>query len=150
LLAAEREDVQQLSRSVVNELERNVLAMLLAGDHPSLTVLREQFAVVEVEAREFSGVGFFTELRVPPSAPRLEGRPRLIIGDVHAEVSGLEHPVGFLLFVSDGALDMLECFIYDDQWPTHAPTLMRAYYVHTGERGEVVETPSRDLQSAFR
>jgi hypothetical protein len=134
----------------VNELERNVLAMLLAGDHPVLAVLREQFAVVDVESREFSGAGFFTELRVPPSARRLEGHPRLIIGDVYAEVSGLERPVGFLLFVSGGALDMLECFIHDDQWPTPPPTLVRAYYVRTRERSEVVEAPSRDLQSVFR
>ena len=133
--------------SVVNELERKALEMLLAGDHPSLVVLREQLAVVDVQDREFSGVGFFTELRVPPSAARLDGRPRLIIGDVYAEVSGLEHPVGFLLFVSEGALDMLECFIHDDQWPASEPTLVRAYYVRTG--AEVVETPCRDLQAAF-
>jgi len=134
---------------VVNELEQTILTMLLAGEHPLLAVLREQLAVVEVENREFSGVGFFTELRVPPAAPRWDGAPRLIIGDVYAEMTGFTQPVGFLLFVNDGALDMLECFIHDDQWPTTEPALVRAYYVRTSEKSEVVETPLRDLHSAI-
>jgi hypothetical protein len=124
--------------------------MLLAGDHVSLVVLRQQLVVAEVEAREFSGAGFFTKLRVPSSASRLEGGPRMVIGDVYAEVSGLAHPVGFLLFVSHGALDMLECFLHDEPWPAQPPTLVRAYYVHRGEGAQVVETPDRDLQWALR
>jgi len=140
----------RLRGSVVNEIEQEVLRMLVAGDDASLAVLRRQLAFAEVESRDFSGVGFFTQLRVPESTPRLDGRPRLIIGDVYAEVSGLEHAVGFLLFISEGALDMLECFIHDDRWPTSSPTLLRAYYVHTHEgSSEVVETRDRDLQWAF-
>jgi hypothetical protein len=125
--------------------------MLLAGDNAALAVLRQQFAVVEVERREFSGVGFFTYFRVPASTLRLDGRTRMVIGDVYAEVTCLDHVVGFLLFVCDGALDMLECFIHDDQWPASPPSLLRAYYVHTREGGsELVETPGRDLLWAFR
>jgi hypothetical protein len=130
----------------MNELEHEIAQMLLAGDHALLTILRRQLEVVELESREFSGVGFFTYLRVPASAPRLEGRPRLVIGDVYAKLSGLDHEVGFLLFISDGALNMLECFIHDDQWPTSPPALLRAYYVHTREDScQIMETPQRDL-----
>jgi hypothetical protein len=134
----------------MNEIERKALEMLLAGDHPSLAVLREQLALADVAGRRFSGVGFFTELRVPPSARRLDDVPRLIIHDVYAEVSGLEHPVGFLLFITDGVLDTLECFIHDDQWPSSPPSLVRAYYVRTGERYEAIETADRDLSKAFK
>jgi hypothetical protein len=124
--------------------------MLLAGDKASLDLLRHQLAVVEVAEREFSGAGSFTYLRVPASAPRLDGRSSLVIGDVYADVTGLKHAVGFLLFVSDGALDMLECFIHDEQWPASSPTLLRAYYVHAREgSSEVIETPERDLLWAF-
>ena len=124
--------------------------MLLAGDNADLALLRQQLAVVEVGGREFSGAGFFTQLRVPVSAPRLEGTTRLVIGDVYAEVTGLDHVVGFLLFISDGVLDMLECFIYDDEWPASPTSLLRAYYVHQREgSSELVETPSRDLAWTF-
>lgn len=135
----------------MNELEREVLRMLLAGEHDALIVLRQQLAIAQVEGREFSGTGFVTQFRAPASTVRLDGRPRLVIGDVYAEVSGLEHAIGFLLFVSDGALDALECFIHDDQWPDSLPTLIRAYYVHTfAGSSDVFEVAFRDLNWAFK
>lgn len=63
----------------MNELEREVLRMLLAGDIAALGLLRAQLAVAEVERRMFSGAGFFTFLRLPPSTPRLDGGSRLVI-----------------------------------------------------------------------
>ena len=70
----------------------------------------------------------------------------MVIGDVSAEVIGLEHPAGFLLFVDDGALNFLECYIVDDQFPEPA-TLRRLYYVHPVTPGDIgiVETKERDL-----
>lgn len=94
-----------------------------------------------------SGAGFFTQLSVPFDVPRLlPGPKRMVIGDVYAEVAGLEHPVGFLLFVDDGALNFLECFIVDDWWP-ESPALRRPYYVHPVAPGNasLVETRKRDL-----
>jgi hypothetical protein len=74
----------------------------------------------------------------------------MVIGDVYAEVTGLEHPVGFLLFVDDGALNFLECFIVDDRWP-ETPTLRRPYYVHPATPGSasLVEIEERDLAWAL-
>lgn len=134
----------------MNEVERNVLQMLLAGDDARLKVLRHQLKVAEVLERDFSGAGFFTTLRVHASAPRLEGHPRLIIGDVQAELTGLIQPVGFLLFVNDGALDFLECFA-GGEWPASPPTILRTYYVHAREgEFDLYETPERDLRWAFK
>ena len=107
--------------------------------------------VAVVARREFSGVGFFTYLSVPAELPRAKGCARLVLGDVYAEVAGLQHSAGFLLFVTDGALDVLECFIVDDQWPEIA-TLRRLYYVHPPTPGgsSLVETKERDLKWALR
>lgn len=117
---------------------------LLRGDHPVLATLRDQFAGATVAAREFTGVGFFTRFDVPLTAPRLPSPQRLVLSDVHAEVSGLQHGAGFALFVKNGALDMLECFIYEDAWPPDA-RLLRVYYVQPREPGgaALIETSER-------
>ena len=135
---------------MLNEIETTAMDMLLAGEHPALKVLRDQLAVAEVADREFSGAGFFVDFRVPASSPRVD-KGRLVIGDVYAELTGLEHDAGFLLFVTDGALDMLECFIVDDRWPSE-PELVRAYYVRRdeGESSALIETNIRDLETAFK
>ena len=92
----------------MNEMERRASEMLLAGEDPLLSVLRAQLHAAAVDRREFSGVGFFTYLSVPTELPRAKGCVRLVLGDLYAEVTGLEHAAGFLLFVTDGALDFLE------------------------------------------
>jgi hypothetical protein len=40
-----------------------------------------------------------------------------VISDVGAEIEGVRHGVGFVLFIQDGRLDCLEGFTYDDPWP---------------------------------
>lgn len=133
---------------MLNEIETTAIDMLLAGEHPVLAVLRDQLAVAEVADREFSGAGFFVHFRVPASSQRVD-EGRLVIGDVYAELTGLEHEAGFLLFVSDGVLDNLECFIADDRWPAE-PELVRAYYVRREGSGNLIETNIRDLRTALK
>jgi hypothetical protein len=70
---------------------------------------------------------------------------------LYSEFADLQHPAGFLLFVTDGILDFLECFIVDDRWPETA-TLHRLYYVHPSASGSasLIETKERDLAWALR
>ena len=132
---------------MLNEMEKRALEMLLAGADDRLAILRSQLNSATVDRREMSGAGFFTHLSIPLDVPLLvPGPKRMVIGDVYAEVNGLQHPAGFLLFVDDGALNFLECFIADDRWP-EAATLRRPYYVHpvTPGNASLVETKERDL-----
>jgi hypothetical protein len=134
----------------MNELELQLMSALLEGDHPVLAVLRQQLAVVEVVDREYTGVGFFTNLRVPASAPRFPQTSRLVLGDVHAEVEGLQHGVGFLLFVDNGALQMLEGFSYVDSWRPTETKLKRLLYMHQlPGNPQLIETTRRDLDYAL-
>src|SRR5579864_2949402 len=134
----------------MNRLEAEVMHMLLAGDHPVLAVLRHQREVVTVRDREFTGVGFFTNFAVPEAAPRVPDVDRLVIGDVYAELEGLKHTVGFLLFLRQGAIDFLECFGVEDTFPQH-PTIRRAFYMHPRTPGSpgLCETKERDLDWIF-
>jgi hypothetical protein len=122
----------------------------LRGEHPALEVLREQLAAAAVSAREYTGVGFFTHFAVPAGARRLPSAGRVVIGDVHADVSGLQYGAGFLVFVERGILDTLECFIFEDTWPTEA-RIHRLSYVRPKEPGSasLVEVAQRDLGFAL-
>jgi hypothetical protein len=101
-----------------DDSERAVLAKLLDGEHPILAALRSQLSTLVVGAREASGVGCFThfapgpETRAVPSLP-----PRFVISDVEAAMEGLARGAGFLVFVENGLLTMLEGFSYDEPWP---------------------------------
>jgi hypothetical protein len=119
---------------LLNAFERAVLEKLLDGNHPVLAALRTQLDSCEVSSREFTGVGFFTNLKPDRSVgPAPTSRPRIHITGVDAKMSGLKHGAGFVLFVMDGYLDFLEGFSYDEPWP---PVISKFSLVGEGGRFE--------------
>jgi hypothetical protein len=103
---------------LLNAFERAVLEKLLDGNNPVLAALRAQLDSAEVSSRKLTGVGFFTHLKVDRSVERAPTpRPRIQILYVGAEISGLKRGASFVLFVTDGYLDVLEGFSYDEPWP---------------------------------
>lgn len=106
--------------SELTPFEREAIALLLAGDHPLLAALREQATHCQATKREFTGVGFFTDLAVPPDTKPIPlNRDRIVLNDVGAEWDGLVHGASLILFVDGGRLTLLEGFTYDDPWPEH-------------------------------
>lgn len=99
----------------LNELERAVLKKLLEGDHPVLERLRGQLAKCQVVRREMTGVGFLADLDVG-EIPEPQGI-RFQLSDVAGAIPGMRHGAGFVLFVENGRLSLLEGFGYDDPWP---------------------------------
>ncbi len=125
--------------STLNDLEQAVLDKLLVGDEPGLACLRAQQERMRVAKREYSGVGFFTEFTHPPDAPRLQGARSIRFGDVLADISGLDHGAGFLLFIDGGLITMLEGYTNSNEpWPASVEAFELRYW-----------EPRRDL-SAFR
>jgi hypothetical protein len=104
--------------NALTSLERQVITTLLAPIHPVMDALRRQFDACTVASREFTGHGFVSTLVI---ADGVEAAPvtrkQLSLGDVSATIDGLEHGAGFVLFVRDGLLDVLEGFAYDEPWP---------------------------------
>ncbi len=108
-------------------LEEQVLEMLLRGQDEVLDVLRQQVKDAQVSSREITGVGFFTNFEVPAEAPRVRARPKFELGDVNGMADNVKYGLGFLLFVNDGALSMLEGYTYDEPWPDEIRGLVLTY-----------------------
>jgi hypothetical protein len=123
------------------------MEMLLAGDDPSLEVLRFQLDSANVSDRKFTGAGFFTEFQVPKETSQLSGKQNFVIGDVSGQVSG--HHCGFLLFVKDGALDFLEGHLWGDgDWPDPMQ-IESLHYIRHSPAGspQMVESEDRDTEA---
>ena len=115
-------------------LEKRVLEMLLSGQDEVLTILRQQAKQLQVSSREMTGVGFYTEFLVPPDAPRTPGRSTFRLGDVNGVANNVSHGLGFLLYVKDGALSMLEGYTYDEPWPDEVRGLVLTYASGEGRK----------------
>jgi hypothetical protein len=99
----------------LSDFERAVLDKLLAGDHPTLATLRQQARDARVARRKNTGAGFFCDFRVEVEDPVVPAN--FHIGDVLADVDGLAHGAGVMLFIRNGRLNMLEGYTYDEPWP---------------------------------
>ena len=105
-------------------LENQVLELLLAGQDPVLTALREQMGTAKIESREFTGVGFYLNFEIPTNSKGhldvLAVKQHFCFGDVRAyfDVGDRRQEVGFLLWIKDGYLDNLEAYTYGfEKWP---------------------------------
>jgi hypothetical protein len=105
-------------------LERAVIEALVSRDEPGYDELRQQLVSCRVRSRRMTGVGFYTTLEVDPSAPPASasvgnplGQGRGFPDDVSADLEGLQHGAGFVLWLADRRLEMLEGFTYDEPWP---------------------------------
>lgn len=113
--------------SNLTELERAVLDKILDGDHPLLEILRNQLSNDRVSRREMTGTGFFTYFNV--GDPPVADVEKIVFGDVSADIEGVHHGAGFLVWVEHGRLIMLEGFTYDDPWPDEIEQYTLKYLV---------------------
>src|SRR5580698_9110702 len=111
----------------LTSLELQVLGKFLKGDDQALPILRQQMEQAEVSAREMTGVGFYTRFTIPSEIIRIVGRPSFKLGDVSGKAANVLHGLGFLLYISDGALSMLEGYTYDDPWHDRITDLILMY-----------------------
>lgn len=64
-----------------------------------------------VTKRENTGVGFFTNIAISGDAPTVK-TGRVLGYEIHAYIRGLEHGLGFVLFMSEGRMHQLEGYAY--------------------------------------
>jgi hypothetical protein len=123
----------------LDKLEAAVLRALFEGDEPLLQPFRSQVEVCWVTRRELTGVGFFTDLGLPQDIPKVSlNRRRATLCDIHAEIPGLRYGAGFIVYIEDGLLVLLEGYSYQEEWPTNVEDFKLSY---SGEK--------RDYSSLF-
>ena len=111
------------------ELANQVMKMLFSGDEDVLLTLREQYESAVIVSEEDTGVGFFIRYQVD-STIRIgeEFKATFQIGDIDGEIDGIDGAVGFVLFIKDGYLTMLEGYTNGiDKWP-EMDTEIKLYY----------------------
>jgi hypothetical protein len=77
---------------------------------------RLDFDAVTVSAREFTGVGFLTELARSKELKLFDGGVSLRWGKVGARLN-TSVETGYLLYIDDGYLTAMEGYTYGDEWP---------------------------------
>ena len=121
------------------------MEFLLAGDLPTLHLLRDQYARSSVEHREYSGVGVFSDFKVSADAPRVTPL-NFTISDISYELANVENGGSAVLFIRDGALSTLELYNWTDDWPAD-PEITALTYLVPKKPGtkEFVPSDTRDL-----
>jgi hypothetical protein len=108
--------MDQVSQQIA-DLASTLLPQLLVLDHPTIELLRAQYARARIASIEATGVGFFIRYDVPSDSPQTEPS-HFAGGNAAISITGLETPAGCVLFVRDGKLDTLELYCFDNIWPT--------------------------------
>jgi len=87
-------------------IEREVLEITATEYSGSVEAMRRQIDTAQVTSFENSGAGFFSDLAVADDAPvLLENSP---LSGAYGSVLGIEHGMGFIVFLKDGRLSMIE------------------------------------------
>lgn len=89
------------------KMETAALRAIFAETPRIALALEAQLSRAVVTNRENTGGGFFTDIDVPDDLPPVIC-PHALGDATHARVEGLKHGLGFVLFMQDGKLGVLE------------------------------------------
>mgnify|MGYP000114844528 CR=1 FL=1 len=93
-------------------IERAVLEAAAHDYQAAADGLRQQLAAAQVTDFENTGAGFFSTVRVSPAAPRVAEKSPLDAAT--ASVGSIEHGMGFLVFIENGYVSLIEGYTYGD------------------------------------
>jgi hypothetical protein len=103
----------------LTEVEREALYRALDGPQPWMPFLRAQVAVLRVKDRRHTGVGSFVEFEQPLGVSPVPDELRKSVFAPSVEVAHplLTHGGSFVVWVTDGFIDTLECVSNVGEWP---------------------------------
>jgi len=106
-------------------IEREVLEITAAEYAGSAEAFRRQINTAQVISFANSGAGFFSKLAVADDAPVLSEKSPL--SGAYGSVLGIDHGMGFIVFLIDGRLSMIEGYC-NGGGPTMDIDFSRAVY----------------------
>lgn len=103
---------------LLNNLEKYAIKMFVDSRNETNFDSKKLLDSVGVSERNFSEVGFITEIK-PHSRPLLlASRENFTGGDIHIKLNG-SIATGYVFYIKDGYLDAIEGHTYGgDLWPT--------------------------------
>ena len=107
----------KIKNNKFNDFEAEAMAHIIAEDKNLSSWLSRQYASAQVVSREFTGVGFFTEYEVSDISLKCPGDINCELGAIQANINGVQYGVGFVLFIRNGMITMLEGYTYGEDWP---------------------------------
>lgn len=96
----------------LNGVIEEAMDMILNGNNSIMQTLRIQYANAN-ETIEKSEVGCYVNYSFTEPIPLLN-RKEFEIGDVYLQTSTLFSPIGFILYIRNGHIDVLELHTYGD------------------------------------
>ena len=103
----------------LNELEREVIALLLVGEDEERPILREQYATIDLIGRTWKDSGYWAKFYVDETLPTTSVYDDYDLEGLSAFVSG--ELCNFTLSMFDGKLFLLHCETHNKtRWPNPA------------------------------
>ena len=100
------------------QFEREVMEMIAKENPKYEAKIMAQYEKAHVIKREFTGHGFFTDFDITDPADSLGCGYNNQLGDLTAEFPEVKFGAGFVLFIKNGFIEMLEGYVYGDEaWP---------------------------------
>lgn len=111
-------ELDTLSPTRFKQFEREVMA-LIAKEKPEYEAkIMAQYDKARVTGREFTGRGFFTDFEVADPADSFGDGIKEPFGSISVNFPSLKYGAGFVLFVKNGFITMLEGYTYGNEpWP---------------------------------
>ena len=113
-----QKNLDSIATSRFKQFEHEVME-LIAKETPEFEAkIIAQYDKARVVSREFTGHGFFTNFEVTDSTDSLGDGFTETFGSVIVDFPGVKYGAGFVLFVKNGFITMLEGYINGDEpWP---------------------------------
>lgn len=101
----------------ITQFEREIIEHILKKECPQYL---KHLPLLMVDSRENTGIGYYIYFKyleepfLTPSVHKTLGK------SVYAEIEGLEGGAGFMLYIDEGRITMLESFCHcAENWPDH-------------------------------
>lgn len=99
------------------KFESEVMLRIIKEEKEIANGLTLQYENSHIIKRKFTGCGFFTDYNIGDKY-RLKNVGDLQLGAVHADLNDMKYGVGFVLFINNGLITTLECYTYDEPFPS--------------------------------
>jgi hypothetical protein len=109
--------------TTVSNLEKAVIERFLADPAVKPNKRSVDFEAVNVSSREFTGAGFLTDFQRTDELKLFDESVSLRWGKVGARLNASQTDTGYLVYIDEGYLSMIEGYTYGEDWPVEVEQL---------------------------